>query len=243
MPVSYGRQHAAIYDAFYIVGLKRDYARQVRGLRLLMDYIRSSEGSRWFDFACGTGLDAQHLRRWYDVEGCDSSPHMLAVARRRCPELTFYEGDMTTIELGQEDYDVLSCRFGGIAHVLEIEQLHQTIARWSSFLKPGGALAIEPWLPPGAYHVGPSKTRIAQLGHMTVQREGHRRLEDGVAVIDHRFTVVRPSGTEQFREQLRLALYTSADIGSAIRAAGLHLRNYDFTFPMERGLIVGHKVA
>jgi SAM-dependent methyltransferase len=47
--------------------------------------------ARTLDLACGTGFLTAHLRG--EVTGLDQSPRMLEVARRRCPDAEFVEGD------------------------------------------------------------------------------------------------------------------------------------------------------
>ncbi len=47
--------------------------------------------ARTLDLACGTAFLTAHLRG--EVTGLDQSPRMLDVARRRCPDVEFVEGD------------------------------------------------------------------------------------------------------------------------------------------------------
>lgn len=54
------------------------------------------------DAGCGTGRVAIELaRRGVNVVGVDVDASMLATARHRGPEVDWFEGDMTSIDLGQ----------------------------------------------------------------------------------------------------------------------------------------------
>ena len=70
--------------------------------------------ARILDLACGTGAVVAAWRRRFPgavITGVDSSPGMLAVARERCPNATFVEGDMESSlrDVPDESLDAVSC--------------------------------------------------------------------------------------------------------------------------------------
>ena len=98
--------------------------------------------ARILDLACGTGAVVAAWRRNYPdarLTGVDGSAGMLAVARRRCPDAEFVQGDMEEA-LGNfldESLDAVSCAWAiGYAEPL---RLARTV--WRK-LKPGGVFAV-----------------------------------------------------------------------------------------------------
>ncbi len=90
-----GGTNADRYDAAY----ERDAAagRNVHGEA---DFVEHCGPRSVLDAGCGTGRVARELaRRGMDVAGVDLDPHMLAVARRKAPDLDWRVGDLSTIAL------------------------------------------------------------------------------------------------------------------------------------------------
>lgn len=70
---------AAYYDAVCAASGK-DYARESEHLHALIRQHKRSPGQALLDVACGTGSHLAYLRQWYEVEGLDLDPAMLAIA-------------------------------------------------------------------------------------------------------------------------------------------------------------------
>jgi len=96
-------------------------------------------GGHVLDLGCGAG---EPIARWFLAEGfrltgVDFAPAMLAIARRRWPDVDWHEGDMRLLDLGQ--------RFDGIVawdsffHLAADDQ-RRAIARIADHLRPGGML-------------------------------------------------------------------------------------------------------
>jgi ubiquinone/menaquinone biosynthesis C-methylase UbiE len=64
--------------------------------RLWDEFLKHvKKGSRLLDLGCGTGSTADYFfQRGMKVEGVDLSPGMIAVAKRRFPEIVFRRGDI-----------------------------------------------------------------------------------------------------------------------------------------------------
>lgn len=91
------------------------------------------------DAACGTGRHAEHLRgRGHRVIGVDSSPEMLARARRRVPSADFRLGDLHRLPLADDEVDAVVCTLA-LTHVPE---LGPVFAQFARVLRPGGHLVI-----------------------------------------------------------------------------------------------------
>ncbi len=67
---------------------------------LVAEYLAGREPGVALDAACGTGRFAEFLaRRGHQVIGVDSSPDMLAHARRRVPEAEFHVAELDRLPL------------------------------------------------------------------------------------------------------------------------------------------------
>ncbi|WP_173123912.1 class I SAM-dependent methyltransferase [Kibdelosporangium persicum] len=97
------------------------------------------------DAACGTGRYAELLaERGHRVIGVDSSPDMLALARKRLPGSDFRQGDLHSLPVGEE-VDVITC---GLA-LTHNRDLGPIFAEFARVLKPGGHLVIADIHPDG----------------------------------------------------------------------------------------------
>ncbi|MGN6792268.1 MAG: class I SAM-dependent methyltransferase [Streptosporangiaceae bacterium] len=91
------------------------------------------------DAACGTGRFAEFLaRRGHRVIGVDSSPDMLAYARRRVPEGEFRLGELDRLPLPDESVDVIVCALA----LVHVPRLEPVLAEFVRVLRPAGDLVI-----------------------------------------------------------------------------------------------------
>jgi ubiquinone/menaquinone biosynthesis C-methylase UbiE len=91
------------------------------------------------DAACGTGRVAQYLHaRGHHVVGIDSSPDMLAVARKRLPDADFREGVLEDLPLPDASVDVAVTMLA-LCHVPDLDTV---MAQFARVLRPGGDLLI-----------------------------------------------------------------------------------------------------
>ncbi len=91
------------------------------------------------DAACGTGRFAEFLtRRGHQVIGVDSSPDMLAYARRRVPDGEFHVGELDRLPLPDEAADVIVCALA----LVHVPRLEPVLAEFARVLRPGGDLVI-----------------------------------------------------------------------------------------------------
>ena len=103
---------AEIYDLIY--GYK-DYAAESNTLMTILAAHNRSGGNNLLGVACGTGEHIIHLKEHYQIEGLDLSADQLREARRKNPEIPFYELDMTDFNLGKK-FDAVVCLFSAIGY-------------------------------------------------------------------------------------------------------------------------------
>jgi SAM-dependent methyltransferase len=165
---------------------------------------------RVLDVGCGTGSQlAADRRRLPHVSliGVDRFAGMLRIARRRCPDALWVQGDGAALPLGSATCDYATSQFA-YPHVRNPRRL---IAEIHRVLRPGGRLVItniDPWSMPGwaIYRFFPEALAIdredflpvadlvsllgsAGFGHVRASRRSlptEERYEDFVALLTER---------------------------------------------------------
>jgi SAM-dependent methyltransferase len=234
------RRSADGYDGLYAP--KKDFRGEVRALLGILRRASAPARGDWLEVASGTGLHVAALPPAFRVEGVDLSAPMLALARKRLPDVPFHEGDMRTFDLGRR-FDVVSCLFSSIGYMTTLADLRRAIANLARHTREGGVVVVEPWFSPSTYRAGrvyldaiAGRTRTArhQVRMIVSERRGR------VSVMDAHHLVGTPAGVEHFVERHRMGLFTRAEYEHALRAAGLD-PIHDRTGISDRGLYLGFK--
>lgn len=111
----------------------------------LLDAVGTTHGTRLLDVACGPGrLSAAAVRRQAKVTGLDSAEQMVVIARFRCPEAEFYQGDAEVLPFEIDRFEAVVCNLG-FPHFPAPER---AIAEAFRVLKPAGRYAFTCWRPP-----------------------------------------------------------------------------------------------
>lgn len=207
---------ADYYDALYHF---KDYNEACQKLHAHVQQ-QLPNAKTFLDIACGTGKHAGILQQWYEVHGLDIDKELLAIARNRCPNLAFYEGDMTQFNLGQK-FDVVACLFSSVAYVQTIEKLNKAIANMAAHLNPGGILLLEPWITPENFWVGKLTSNYANLPDLKISWMYISEREGNTSVLDIHYMVGTPTEIKQFTEKHVLGLWTDEEYKTAFRLAGL----------------------
>jgi SAM-dependent methyltransferase len=126
-------QQSAGYDAEAGGGLFADDEPVVA------EYLGGREPGVALDAACGTGRFAEFLAKCgHRVIGVDSSPDMLAYARRRVPGGEFRVGDLNRLPLPDDSVDIIVCALA----LVHVPRLEPVLAEFARVLRPGGDLVI-----------------------------------------------------------------------------------------------------
>ncbi|QUH02923.1 class I SAM-dependent methyltransferase [Saccharopolyspora erythraea] len=91
------------------------------------------------DAACGTGRYARRLAELgHHVIGVDSSPDMLALARKHLPHTDFRHGDLHRLPVDDAGTDLVVCALA-LTHVADLTTV---LAEFARVLRPGGSVVI-----------------------------------------------------------------------------------------------------
>lgn len=233
---------ARLYDAIYT----RRYdlpAKAAWVLDILREHGRP--GGRLLDAACGTGAFVPYLQEHYEVVGVDLDSGMLAIARARCPDVSFHQADFTDFNLG-ERFDVVLCLGSSIGYTRTVKRLRRTLATFARHTHPGGLVVVEPWLPPEAWTPGHISALFVDEPDLKIARLGvSGPAEQGVSIMDWHYLVATPAGIETFVEHHELGLFTVEEHLAAFRDAGLSVTHDPVGLAESggRGLYVGVRAS
>lgn len=106
---------------------------------LVAEFLDGREPGVALDAACGTGRFTDFLaKRGHRVIGVDSSPDMLAYARRRVPGGEFHVGELERLPLPDDSVDVIVCALA----LVHVPRLQPVLGEFARVLRPGGDLVI-----------------------------------------------------------------------------------------------------
>jgi SAM-dependent methyltransferase len=224
---------ARFYDAVYSF---KDYAAEAEKVDAFIRE-RNPDARSLLDVACGTGLHLTHLRQWYEVEGLDLDPTLLAIAAERLAGVRLHEGDMVNFDLGRR-FDAVVCLFSSIGYVKTVENLERAVTSMANHLEPGGVLVLEPWITPDTWEDGHLGAVFVDEPDLKIARVNLGEREGRLTRFIFHYLVLTAEGVERFEEPHELALFTHEEYLSAFGAAGLDVE-HDPEGLMGRGLYVG----
>lgn len=229
---------AQYYDEIYM-SIDKDYATEARKAHRFIQKHKQSKGKHLLDVACGTGLHASLLSRYYQVEGLDLDPKMLAVAKKKHSKIRFHQGDMTDFDLNRQ-FDVIVCLFSSIGYVRTKSRLRQAIKNMSAQLLAGGVLLIEPWFTPEQWHPGRASMTQVNKPDLKIVRMSHSGQKRKISTLDFQYLIGTSKGIEHSTEIHELGLFTHKEYMEAFKAAGL-ITTHDAEGLDGRGLYIGLK--
>jgi SAM-dependent methyltransferase len=133
------RGAADTYDEFFVPALFGAWAAPVA------DAAAIARGQDVLDVTSGTGVLAREAARRVQpsgkVIGLDRNDGMLAVARRKAPEIEWRQGQAEALPFGGDRFDAVVSQFG----LMFFEDRALALAEMWRVLKPGGRLAVAVW--------------------------------------------------------------------------------------------------
>lgn len=225
---------AELYDRFYSF---KDYAAEAARVRDLVVGAGGPGGGTLLDVACGTGGHVGPFGAFYTAEGVDLDEGLLAVARRKHPEVAFHHGDMADFDLGRR-FDVVTCLFSSIGYTRTAERMRAAVANLARHLAPGGALVIEPWITPERFVSGHVHLQTHDEDALKMARVSRSWAEGVLSILEFSYLIGTPEGVRHAVERHEVGLFTHGEMTDAFEAAGLRV-THDPDGLIGRGLYVG----
>jgi|GEM_PF-5948138 SAM-dependent methyltransferase len=223
---------AAVYD---LVKAHRNYNGEAAALLRIKDkYCQNAKTI--LEFACGTGNLLRRFRSYSRV-GVDTSPQMLAIAKRNVPSALLYNDDMTSANLEQL-FDIVLCMDGAIGYISP-DQLAATVQNFVAHTRDGGMLVIEPW-----YERRTWQANSVHVVHNTHHDVHVVRMSHGMpnGAIEFHTLVGNSDGIKHIVEKCRFWLHDVDDIIGLLVAAGMtNIVRHGPDKIFSRGLIVAKK--
>ena len=229
---------AQYYDEIY-ASIDKDYAAEADKAHAFIQKHRQTKGKRLLDVACGTGLHASLLSKYYQVEGLDLDSKMLAVAKKNYPRIRFHQGDMTDFDL-KKQFDAIVCLFSSIGYVRTKSRLQQAIKTMSRHLLPGGVLLVEPWFTAEQWHPGRASMTQVNKPDSKIVRMSYSAQRGKISTIEFQYLVGTSKGIEHSLEIHELGLFSHEEYMEAFIRAGLDVI-HDTEGLDDRGLYIGLK--
>jgi SAM-dependent methyltransferase len=133
------RTAAEVYESFFLPALFGQWALKVA------DAAGIRSGERVLDVACGTGALTRAASELTGsaamVVGLDVNEGMLAVARRKAPEISWRHGRAEALPFERDSFDAVVSQFG----LMFFEDRRGALQEMLRVLRPGGQLAVAVW--------------------------------------------------------------------------------------------------
>lgn len=235
----YNRDFAKVYDLLYTN--MKDYRAEAAYVTSLVRELLPSARTL-LDVGCGTG---EHLREWsaeFDVTGVEYSEGMAAVARAKLPGIRIEVGDMRTLDLPGEQFDVVCSMYGCVGCLDGVDELRMAVERMVAHCRPGGLFLMEPWISREAWDGGPEINDFTATDGLRLARMGNWEVDGSRVTVDLHYLVSDVDGVRSFVDRQELSLYAEHEYRDTVAATipNVDLRPGGAT---GRGLFVGRVEA
>ncbi len=229
---------AKYYDAIYSW---KDYSSEVRFIRKLIASSKKSGGNELLDVGCGTGRHIALLLDDFKCTGLDLSDEMLRIARRNVKGAKFVKGNMFGFELHKK-FDVILCLFSAIAYAKTDEKLKGTLSSFSSHLRDGGIVIIQPWLTKSKWKKGHIAMETFDSGDVKMARASYSGGTSRLSTFRMEYIIAeKGKGIRHVVEEDAFPYFDLGKYESMMRKLGLRPRFVTSKPFGDRGLLIGIK--
>lgn len=228
---------ACYYDAIYH---QKDYVAEADALHARLQFMGIPGGARILDAGCGTGAHLVALSRFYEVDGFDKSPAMVALARIKAPRAHLFEADLASFAVDRP-YDAALCMFSSIGYLSSAAALEASARCFAAAVRPGGVLLIEPWLTVEHWEVGRPDVETFQTPDLALARAAVAAIRGDIAVVEmHWLIAERGRPVRHVVDLHEMWLCPHEVLKSAFDVAGFDV-SLEPGGPHDRGLLVGRR--
>ncbi len=176
-----------------------------------------------------------HLSRWFRATGLDTSPRLLAIARRELPEARLVRWRMQTFRRPGR-FDVITCLFSAIGHVRDEAELVRTLGTSPVLPDPEEWRSSNPGSPRRTSVSGmwDSEAPGSPIVRLHASRWRGRRSH-----LDMHHLAATDGRVRRWVERHDMALFNAQTIRQAFRTAGFAVPRVKSGFSTQRGLYLG----
>jgi len=229
---------ADYYDYIY---RWKDYKKEARQIKKLIQEYKQSSGNSLLDVACGTGKHISYLRKDFGCEGIDISGAMIAVAKKNLPGVEFRIGNMVDFDL-EKRFDVVLCLFSSIGYLLTEGEINKAISNFANHMKSGGVLILEPWFRKSEWNDKTVHMQTYDSDSLKIARINFSHSEGDFSLVDEEFLIgERGKGVTHVRDHHRMRFFEPETFLLAMSKAGLGAKFLRNGLMPGRGLLIGTK--
>lgn len=127
------------YEKFFVPAIFDQWPK------IMIAAAEIGKGDDVLDVGCGTGVLTRelthHVGETGSSTGFDLSESMLGVARVRCPDATFKQGNVAELPFDDQSFDVVISSF----MLMFVPDPQQAVREMRRVLRPGGRLVVSVW--------------------------------------------------------------------------------------------------
>ena len=231
---------SSYYDALYVND--REYAPEAAKVKELLTKHGVPSRADLLVLACGTGGHIPYFNDEYHVSGLDLSEDMLALARKKFPDLRFHLGNLIDFEL-DADYDAMICLYGSIGFVKTVDNLRASVKSIMAHLRPNGLAVITPWSTVEEFQ-NIIVVDATDKPDLKIARMEHVRLKEPkiVEVTFHHLLGINNEVTYH-NQSMEIGLFSRQEYLSAMTDAGLKVVEEYTGTDVRGGAYIGKRIA
>lgn len=215
--------------------------QEAEKLEKLISKHKESKGKDLLEIACGTGHHLKCFQSRFNCSGLDLNREMLKIAGKNVQGARLHHGNMINFKISKK-FDIITCLFSSIGYVKTYSNLKRTINNFSSHLKKGGVLLIEPWFTKSSFRAGIPHIFTYSKKNIKIARLSISKVRNNISVVEmHHIIAERSNGIRHYVDFHELGLFGINETLRIMKGSGLKPIFLKDGLMKGRGLYVGVK--